>query len=134
MNISSYDDLVSAAKSQAQPQRLLFAFAQAELPADAGPAERERFAAQQGGALSPVMCVDKLAGELGSFEQLLDESRQTGAHWDIVFVTTMSGRNGQPPAPSEAEEPLKMMVESIRNGQIDRFLAFNREGELLQFH
>lgn len=134
MNISSYSDLLSAAKLQAQPQRLLFAFAKAELPVDAGSAEQQRFAAKQGGALAPVMCVDKLADELSSFEKLVEESCQTGEHWDVVFVTTMSGRDGREPPHSEAEAPLKMMIESIRNGQIEHFLAFNREGELLQFH
>jgi hypothetical protein len=134
MNISSYSDLLSAAASQAQPQRLLFAFAKAELPNDAGAVEQERFAAKQGGALAPVMCVDKLVDDLSSFEKLVEESRQTGAHWDIVFVSSLSGRNGQAPGQDEAEAPLKMMIESIRNGQIGNFLAFNREGDLVQFH
>ena len=132
MTISSYSDLLAAAKSQAEPQRLLFAFAKAELPGDAGSAEQERFAAKQGGALAPVMCVDKLASELSSFEKLVEESGHTGAHWDIVFVTSMAARGAA--HVDEAEAPLKMMIESIQNGQIGHFLAFNRDGELLQFH
>lgn len=134
MNITSYSDLLHAARSQAEQQRLLFTFVQAELPNDAKPSERERFAARQGGALAPVMCVDKHADELSSFENLVEESRATGAHWDIVFVTSMSGRNGQAPTANEAEAPLRTMVESIRNGQLGKFLAFNRDGELVQFH
>ena len=130
MNISSYSDLLQAARSQAQPQRLLFAFARAELPDDAGTAEQERYAASEGGALAPVMCVDKLASELGSFDDLVQESRHTGQHWDIVFVTSMAGRG----AANEAEAPLNMMLESIRNGQVGGFLAFNRDGDLLRFH
>jgi len=134
MNIASYNDLLSAAKSQPEPQRLLFTFAKAELPGNAGSAEQQRFAEQQGGTLSPIMCVDKMAHELDNFASLVEESCRTGAHWDIVFITTMSGRNGKAPQHSEAEAPLKMMIASIENGQIDKFLAFNRAGELVQFH
>lgn len=131
MTISSYGDLLAAARSQAEPQRMLFAFARAELPPDAGATERERFAARRGGALMPVMCVDKTLNELGSFEELVAESRHTGADWDIVFVTSMSGRGGKAPATADAEAPLNMMVTYIHTGQVGRFLAFNRDGELL---
>lgn len=132
MNITSYDDLLHAARAQPQPQRLLFAFARAELPEDADEAERARFAERRGGALAPVMCVDKAAEELGSFDELVAESKYTGKEWDIVFVTTMSGRNGKAPASSEAEAPLNMMVTYIHTGQIGQFLAFGRSGDLLQ--
>lgn len=50
MDISSFDDLLHAARAQPEPQRLLFVFAAAELPDDATPAQRARFAAGQGGA------------------------------------------------------------------------------------
>ena len=134
MNITSYADLVAAANAQAQPQRLLFTFAAAALPNDAKPSEQERFAAKQGGTLAPVMCVDKLDSELASFDALVEESRHAGAHWDMVFVTSMSGRDGAAPSADEAETALKTMVEAVRNGQFSNFLAFNRDGELLQFH
>ena len=131
MNISSYSDLLAAARAQPQPQRLLFAFARAELPADAGASEREHYAARRGGALAPVMCVDKTVSELGSFEELVAESRHTGKEWDIVFVTTMSGRDGKAPSAADAEAPLNMMVTYIHTGQVGRFLAFDKDGELL---
>lgn len=131
MNITNYNELLAAARSQAQPQRLLFAFALAELPDGAGASERERYAERRGGALKPVMCVDKTLAELGSFDDLVAESRHTGADWDIVFVTTMSGRDGKPPPTAEAEAPLNMMVTYIHTGQVERFLAFNKDGELL---
>ena len=41
---------------------LLFVFAGAELPDDATPEQRQRFAEGAGGALVPLMCVDKVAG------------------------------------------------------------------------
>ena len=78
MNISSFDDLLVAARQQVEPQRLLFVFASAELPPDSTAAQREHFLAGQGGALVPVMCVDKIPGELLTFADLVQESRQFG--------------------------------------------------------
>ena len=52
---SHFDQLLLAAAAQPEPQRLLFVFATAELPEDATPAQRERFAAGGGGTLSPVV-------------------------------------------------------------------------------
>lgn len=133
MIITCYADLLEAANAQAQPQRLLFTFTKAELPNDAAPSERQRYAARQGGALAPVACVDKDPALLGSFEQLVEESRATGAQWDVVFVTSLSGSAGQPPAEAAADAALRTMVAAVRNGHLERLLAFSREGELLKF-
>ena len=64
MDISSFDDLLHAARLQPEPQRLLFVFVGVELPDDATPAQRARFEQGQGGALVPLMCVDKTPQEL----------------------------------------------------------------------
>ncbi len=133
MNISSFDGLLQAASAQAQPQRLLFVFTSAGLPDDATPAQRERFEAGEGGTLTPLMCVDKLPAELASFEALVEESRQFGQPWDIVFVAAMSGTNGTEPSSSQAQAPLQGMVESIKSGRIDGFLSFDVQGELVSF-
>ena len=76
MNISSFDDLLRAARQQPEPQRLLFVFAQAVLPDDSTPEQRAGFEAGQGGALTPLMSVDKTPEELGTFAALVEESRQ----------------------------------------------------------
>jgi len=124
---------LNAANEQAEPQRLLFVFAGAELPVNHSEAQKKRYSDREGGALSPVMCVDKLPSELGSFASLVEESRQTGMSWDIVFVASMAGRAGIAPNRDEAEQPLKMMVAAIQNDRIGNFLAFNRDGELVRF-
>jgi hypothetical protein len=121
MEINSYDSLLGAARAQAQPQRLLFAFAQAEA------------ASAQGRSLTPVMCVDKLPDEATSFAALAEESRHMQAHWDVVFVASLGGKDGQPPNASEAEAPLRKMITAIQEGQIKGYLAFDRDGELLNF-
>lgn len=129
MDISSFDDLLNAARHQAQPQRLLFVFANADLPEDSTPAQRERFLAGEGGALVPVMCVDKTPQELLSFADLVEESREFGQDWTIVFAAALSGSAGQAPSSESAEKPLQRMVESIKAGSLGTFIPFDRQGQ-----
>ncbi len=128
MNIDSFEDLLSAARQQSQPQRLLFVFAGAELPDDASAEQRAAFAKGHGGALAPLMCADKAPEELSSFKSLVDESEQFGQPWAIVFVAGMAGQGGVGPTSTQAEAPLQKMVEAIKAGQIGAYLPFNREG------
>lgn len=132
MDISSYEDLLKVANAQAYPQRLLFVFTHAELPGEHTRDQQEQFKARKGGALMPVMCVDKLASAQMSFASLVEESRHTGKDWDIVFVAGMSAKSDLVTESDEAEEPLKEMVKSIQVGSIGNFLAFNRDGEMLR--
>lgn len=133
MNISSYKDLLNAANEQAEPQRLLFVFTSAELPDDHTKDQEEQFKSRKGGTLTPVMCVDKLASEQGEFAGLVEESHQTGMSWDIVFVACMDGNAGIAPSSEDTERPLKVMIKSIQDGNIGSYLAFDRNGELVQF-
>lgn len=132
MSLSTFDDLLAAARAQPQPQRLLFVFTRAELPADATEEERSLFAEGVGGALVPTVCVDKSPDEIAGFAQLQAESRDAVDHWDIVFVAAMEGRAGVPPSADEAEQPLRMMVEQVRIGRIGRFLAVDATGRLVE--
>jgi hypothetical protein len=133
MIISSFADLLAAALAQPQPQRLLFMFAKAELPQGKVVSQEQQLENQQGGQLRAVMCVDKLPEEINDFASLLAESKYTGKSWDVVFITSMSGQGGAAPSSDAASRPLDMMVESLRNGNIGNYLAFNQAGELLQF-
>lgn len=132
--ISSFSDLLIAATQQEQPQRLLFVFASAELPDDADATQAARFAAKQGGALAPLMCVDKLPGEVADFASLRQESLQMGKAWEVLFVSSMSGRNGLPPGSAAAQPHLESMVAAIKAGRIEGFLAFDGEGEMLKLY
>ena len=134
MSITCFDDLLRAADAQPEPQRLLLVFVTAELPADASPAERQRFEAGQGGALKPVLCVDKLPEELADFPTLRAESARTGVAWELLFAAGLSGRAGIAPNPDEAEQPLKRMVAAIESGSIGSFLAFDRDGQTVAFY
>lgn len=128
MNISSFDDLLRAAREQPEPQRLLFVFADAALPDDATPAQRDAFQAGEGGALVPMMSVDKAPEELDTFAALVDESRQFAQNWSIVFVAGLSGRGGCAPTSDEADRSLQRMVEAIRIGAFGSFMPFDRQG------
>jgi len=132
MNISSFNELLQAARQQAEPQRLLFVFAGAELPPDSTPAQRAHFEAGHGGALVPLMTLDRTPHELRSFSDLLEESRQFGDDWRIVFAAALSGSGGIAPTAELAEKSLQRMVEAIKAGTLAGYVPFDRQGEAVQ--
>ena len=133
MTIANFDDLLRAATEQPEPQRLLFVFATAGVDTDATAEQKARFEAGQGGTLTPLMCVDKLPGELASFDALLEESRAFGQPWDMVFVAALPGSGGTGPSDVQAEAALQRMVDSIKSGRIDGFVPFDAQGRPVQF-
>ena len=134
MEISNFDDLLHAAREQPEPQRLLFVFANAVLPDDSTPEQRARFEAGQGGALTPLMSVDKTPEELSTFAALVEESRHFGHDWAVVFVASLSGREGRSPTSEEADRSLQHMIESIKTGVFGSFIPFDRHGQPVLFH
>jgi len=111
---------------------MLFVFTASELPEDHNPIEAERFHAGQGGALKPIMYVDKTLEELSNFTDLVTESRQMGQPWNIVFVAALAGKNGVSPSNSEAQVALEMMVKAVQQGAISNFLAYDFDGTAMQ--
>lgn len=131
LEIACFDDLLLAARAQPEPQRLLFVFAGASLPEDATPGQRARFAAGQGGALVPLMSVDKDPEALVNFESLAGEADGFGCEWAVVFVAAMAGRNGEAPSAAAADRSLERMIDRIKAGAIDGFIPFDRAGRPL---
>ena len=129
MSIANFDELLRAAREQPQPQRLLFVFANAVLPDDSTPEQRAGFEAGEGGALAPLMTVDKTPEEMDTFAALVEESRQFGPDWAVVFVASLSGRDGRAPTSKEADRSLQYMIESIKTGLFGSFIPFDRRGE-----
>ena len=132
MDISTFDDLLAAARAQPQPQRLLMVFATAELPDGATAAQRAEFEAGAGGALVPAACVDKSPDELSTFEALVQEAGQFALDWRMVFVAALSGSTQTAPGSAEVVGALQTMVERIKLGDIGRYLAFDRQGRAIQ--
>lgn len=130
--ISNFDDLLHAARSQAQPQRLLMVFAAAEMPDDATPQQQAEFEAGQGGALVPLMCVDKSPDEMESFAQLCKEADGMHSGWRVVLAGALSGTQGQAPSKQAVDETLQRWLGQIQAGRIDQVLAqtlaFTRDG------
>jgi hypothetical protein len=133
MDIASFDDLLRAARAQPEPQRLLFVFAAAELPGDCTPAERARHAAGEGGALVPLMSVDKDPEDLAAFADLVQESSRFAADWSMVFVAGLAGRDGCKPTAEEADQSLQRMIELVKAGSFGSFIPFDRQGRPVLF-
>lgn len=127
-----FAQLLAAAAAQSEPQRLLFVFAGAELPDNATPEQARLFHASKGGALAPLMCVDKAPQDLADFPALVAESRRAGPPWSVVFAASLSGRAGLAPDKAQTETALQTMVEAVRTGRINGFAAYGPEGEFLE--
>lgn len=135
MDIHDFNTLLAAARQQPVPQQLLLVFAKAVLHDDHQPQEAERFARGQGGILLPIMCLDRAAGELADFASLQAESARMGEPWQIVFVACLDGSAGGPPAAADVEAALKRMIQTIQTGgDVSRYLAFDRNGDIVRFH
>jgi len=127
--ITCFDDLLRAAHERRE--RLLLVFAGAELPADATPEQRARFAQGEGGALVPLMCVDKPPEELASFDALRRESLQfenPQQPWRLVFAAALAGTPGQAPSEGDIDRALQRMVDAVKAGTFGAYLPFNRDG------
>ncbi len=134
IEITDYQSLLAVGKLQDQPQRFLFVFLQASLPNDHNDEDKERFNSGQGGELQAIMCVDKDLAELTDFATLITESKQMQQQWDIVLIACLAGVNGKQASPEQAEASLKMMVQTVQNdGDLSKYLALDKQGDLLQF-
>jgi hypothetical protein len=93
--------------------------------------QRARFEAGQGGAITPLMSVDKALEELDTFDALVEESRQYRQDWAIVFVASLSGRSGRAPMSKDADKPLQRMIQFIKAGS---FIPFGRQFQPMPFN
>lgn len=133
MNITCFDDLLAAARTQPQPQTLLMVFVDVELPPDASPAERARFEQGQGGALTPRMCVDRPVADLNDWPSLAADADQQSRDWRMVMVAALSGTAGQAPKDDAIEQALNRMVMAVHQGEIQAFIPFDRQGQAVHF-
>ncbi|MEE9336728.1 MAG: hypothetical protein V3U87_01495 [Methylococcaceae bacterium] len=134
IEITDYKSLLAVGKQQSEPQRFLFVFLQAFLSDESSDENIKQFQSGQGGELKAIMCVDKDLTDLTNFADLVSESRKMDQEWSMVLVACLSGKNGLHPTSSEAEESLKMMVQTIQNGgDLSKYLAFDNQGDLLKF-
>ncbi len=134
IEITDYKSLLTVGREQTEPQRFLFVFLQAFLSNDPSDEDKQQFQSGQGGELKAIMCVDKNLSELTNFADLITESKQMEQEWSMVLVACLSGKNGSFPTSEEAEEPLKLMAQAVQNGgDLSKYLAFDKQGDLIQF-
>jgi hypothetical protein len=133
MDNSDYADLINTAQAQSDIQKLLFVFTQSELPENSTSQQKKEFLAGKGGALSPVMYVDKFISEVKIFKMLVEQSSEMPADWSIVFVGALSGTGETPPAKDKIEAAFLKMIEDIKNGKFSKFLAFDKNGDIVRF-
>ncbi len=130
--ISNFDDLLQAARAEPLPQRLLLVFVGAELPEDADAEQRARFDAGEGGALVPLMCVDKRPDELTTFAQLSTEADGMHSGWRMVLAGALSGTVDEPPSDKTVDQAFERLLGLIQAGQMNQVLAqtlaFTRDG------
>jgi len=129
---SHFSQLLAAAAAEPEPQRLLFVFAAAELPDRPTPEQEARFRAGRGGALGPLMCVDKAPRDLPDFKALVSEAERAGPPWSVVFAASLSGQAGRPPDKARIDLALETMVEAVRDGRISGFAAYGPDGDFLE--
>ncbi len=132
MDITTFDELLQAARQQPTPQRLLLVFAGASLPAGASAEQRARYEAGEGGELAPLMCVDKDPQALADFATLVAEAATLGPPWTLVFAAALAGPAPLPPSDSQVDAALQQMVEAVRQGDIERYVPFDRHGHAVQ--
>jgi hypothetical protein len=126
--LSHFDDFLTIAIQQSEPQKLLLVLTKRELPHGHTEKQAQMFAQGHGGHLAPLAGIDKQLSELESFSSLVKESEQIGSEWDAVFVAALPGAKGKLPTPKEIDDAIEKMIHAIRNGMISNFLAFNRDG------
>ncbi|TAN07546.1 MAG: ribonucleotide reductase subunit alpha [Rhodanobacteraceae bacterium] len=140
--LETFEDLIRAAREQPVRQRLLLVFVKAVLPGDAKAGQVNRFHAKQGGALVPVMYVDKAEYELSSFEDIVAEAEHTAGalgsgvetDWDLMIVGCLDGHGTAEPTPQEVDASLHDLLRALRLGQsLAHLVAFDRQGHPVEF-
>jgi len=124
--ISTFDQLLTAASEQDEPQRLLLLFAKAE--SDDSKTNKQKKKNEQRGTLSPVMCVDKLPEDITSFKALSQEADKISKEWDFLITAGLSGKDGKAPSAEEAEPFLNQLANNLASGQdISQYAIFDRQ-------
>lgn len=140
--LESFADLLRAAREQPTRQHFLLVFVKAILPDGAKADQVARFHSKQGGALVPVMYVDKDEYELSDFANLLMEAQHTAealgngvdTDWDLVVVGCLDGRTADEPEPQEIDDAFHGLLRAIRLGQsLCNLIAFDHEGNPVHF-
>lgn len=118
--ITNFQELLNEANKLEQPQRLLFLFAKADA--------KKKKTKHKTGTITPIMCVDKLPGELSDFASFAKEADNISNEWDMMMIAGLNGQNGTAPTTDEAEPYLNQMANNVSDGQdLSNYVIFDRE-------
>ncbi|MEW5942436.1 MAG: ribonucleotide reductase subunit alpha [Pseudomonadota bacterium] len=122
MQITSFKDLVNIGLAENKQQRLLLVFVKADAregtPGDGG----ER------GALTPVMCTDKVLSKVLKFDKLVAEADSVSRGWDFVLISSLGSRGTSLPSAEEADVYLQRMANMVQmGGDLSGFVIFDRQ-------
>lgn len=134
MDITDFASLLTVARQQPDPQKLLFLFLEKSISDDNKANKQTSFNAGTGGELSPVMTLEKSLDDLTTFQDLVAESREQKRDWHIVLVAALGGKNGELPDTETAFKNLDNMIKTVESGgNISKYLAFQINGDLISF-
>jgi hypothetical protein len=122
-----FAELLSKTAEQAEPQRLLFLFADTDVK------KAKKSKHHQKGTITPTMCVDKLPEELTDFSTLVKEADSISKDWDFIFIAGLSGQNGSAPSEDDAEPYLNKMTNDISSGaDLSRYIILDRKEQAIE--
>jgi len=130
--LNHFDDFLTIARSQPEPQKLILVLARRELPTGYTEQQARDFEEGYGGHLAPLAGIDKRPDELADFSSLVEEAKQASDTWDAVFVAALSGTDNNLPTPKAVDDAIEKVIHAIRNGMINNLLAFDRSGVPMQ--
>jgi len=123
--MSQFEDLLSKAKDESQPQLILFMFAMAK-------SQQETHMGMKRGTIEPVMCVDKMTNELTTFDNLVKEADSHKSDWNFIFVTTLSGKNDAIPSPEEVDPYFRQMTNAVATGEdLSQYIIWDRDEKVV---
>lgn len=121
----TYDALLELSRTKIEAQRILFVFSEKADRVD-GQGNIGDF------SITPVMFIDKELRELSDFPALVEDTKQTGKSWDLVFVAGLLGKENELPSFSETDQQLDAMVKAINQGEIERFAVYKADGSIAE--
>ncbi|MBT3981130.1 MAG: ribonucleotide reductase subunit alpha [Bacteriovoracaceae bacterium] len=124
--MSQFNELLEKAKNMPQRQRLLFLFAKSTDMLD------NSKNSHHSGTIDPVMCVDKRPEELTDFSALVDEADGLTKSWNFIFVSSLSGKEGNDPSNEEVDLYLQRMSNGLAYGEdLSKYLVWNRQEQVI---
>lgn len=122
MQITSFKDLVNIGLAENRQQRLLFVFVKTDAREGTPGIDSER------GALTPVMCTDKVLSKALKFDKLVAEADSVSREWDFVLISSLGSRSASLPSAEEADVYLQRMANMVQmGGDLSSFVIFDRQ-------